>query len=448
MIRIKRGLDLPISGGPSQDQIEPGPQVRTVAVSGYDYPGLKPTMEVAVGDSVKVGQLLFTDKKTPGIKFTSPASGKVAAINRGAKRVFQSLVIDLEGDDELTFESHSQDALTSLSRERVVEQLIESSEWTAIRTRPFARVPAPDSSPNSIFVTAMDSRPLAPNPTLFINEQVESFKAGQDVLSRLTEGKVYVCHEDGVEVPKGTASNIETAAFSGPHPSGLAGTHIHHLDPVSMSKTVWVVGYQSVIAIGHLFLTGKLFLDRVISIAGPSVDNPRVVKTRLGASTDELTVGGLDVEGENRVVSGSVLDGRTAAGATAFLGRLHNQVSVLKEGTQRELLEFVMPGTDKFSLTRLYLGAFAMGKRFNMTTYRGSERSQIPLGTMESVMPLDILPFQLTRALLVGDLDSAIELGCLELDEDDIALCTFACSGKYEYGPYLRQMLTRIEEEG
>lgn len=447
MIRIKRGLDLPISGSPVQ-AIESSSAARTVGLLGYDYPGLKPTMEVVVGDRVKAGQLLFSDKKTPGVRYTAPASGIVAAINRGAKRMFQSLVIDVEGDDAETFDSYSKEAINGLDRQEVVGLLVESGQWTAIRTRPYSKVPGTDTAPHSIFVTAMDSRPLAADPQLYINENKEAFLSGIDVMSRLTDGAVHVCVAMDADIPQSKNLQVHQAQFAGPHPSGLVGTHIHFLDPVSSEKVVWSIGYQDVIAIGHLFLSGELLFERVVSIAGPDVERPRLVRTRLGAGTDELTSGELTVSGEHRVISGSVLDGTTAAGPSAYLGRFHNQVSILKEGTHRELFGFVMPGVEKFSLTRLFAGSFLVGKKFSFTTNKGgSERAMVPLGTYEEVMPLDILPTQLLRALLVSDFEASVDLGCLELDEDDLALCTFACPGKYEYGPYLRQMLTRIEAE-
>lgn len=455
MIRTKRGLDLPISGSPTQS-IEAGQSVSSVALVGYDYPGLKPTMEVAVGDRVVAGQLIFTDKKTEGVRYTAPASGTVAAINRGARRVFESLVIDIDTDidgdiDKSTsFASYDAEKLATLARDEVVKNLVDSGQWTSIRTRPFSKVPTPDSSPHSIFVTAIDSRPLAGDPSLVINEQSSAFLSGLDVLSTLTDGPVFVCAASNAELPESQNSKVRREDFLGPHPAGLAGTHIHFLDPVSLDKTLWTVGYQDVIAIGHLFTTGKLYFDRVISLAGPSVKNPRLVRTRLGASTSELTSGELidSSVAENRVVAGSVLDGRRAHDGLAYLGQYHNQVSVLLEGTQREFMGFIMPGVEKFSLSRLFVSSFLPKKPLALTTSTGgSERAMVPLGTYEEVMPLDILPTQLLRALLVSDFDSSIQLGCLELDEEDLALCTFACPGKYEYGPYLRQMLTTIETE-
>ena len=449
MIKTRRGLDLPILGSPEQ-KIEDGPEIRRVALVGYDYPGLKPTMEVREGDRVKAGQLIFTDKKSEGVRYTAPGAGTVLAINRGEKRVFESLVIELEGDEgdeSETFASYPAPELRTLPRDKVIANLVASGEWTCIRTRPYSKVPPPDAAaPAAFFITAADTRPHCPDPALIVNEQPEAFLAGVDVLSRLTGGGVYICAGVGSELPQSDNPQVVSEAFAGPHPAGNVGTHIHFLHPVHTNRSVWYAGYQDVISVGRLFLSGRPCFDRVIALAGPEVLRPRLMRTRLGADLGALTAGEL-TEGNHRVISGSVLDGRRAAGGTAWLGRFHNQVSALREGTERELLEFVAPGGNKFSLTNLYLGSLK-GGLFRMTTStEGSARSIIPLGTYEQVMPLDILPTQLLRALVVGDFDAAIELGALELDEEDLALCTFACPGKYEYGPYLRRMLTRIEAE-
>ena len=444
MIKIKRGLNLPISGAPKQT-IEDGPAIRTVAVLGSDYVGMKPTMLVKVGDQVKKGQGLFADKKNEGVIFTAPASGTISAIHRGAKRVLQSVVIDVADGEEETFAAYAPTELSSISREKVEENLVQSGLWTALRTRPFSRVPALGSEPNSIFVTAMDTNPLAVDPAVVIKEESVAFQQGLDVLSNLSK-KVWLCKASGASIGgNGIAEEVE---FSGPHPAGLAGTHIHTLDPVSATKTVWTINYQDVIAVGKLFTTGKLVTDRVVSLAGPQVTNPRLVRTQLGASTDELVAGQLE-SGENRVISGSVLSGSAAHGPYAFLGRYHLQVSVLQEGRERFMFEFFRPGVDKYSVMNAFISALSPSKLFSFTTTsNGSPRGMVPIGSYEKVMPLDILPTQLLRALIVGDTESAQELGCLALDEEDVALCTYVCPGKYEYGPILRDNLDRIEKEG
>lgn len=444
MIKIRKGLDLPITGSPEQ-VISAGQQVTQVALLGADYVGMKPTMAVQEGDRVKKGQVVFTDKKTEGVQYTAPASGVVKAINRGERRVFQSLVIEVDGSEEETFQSYASAQLSSLSADDIQTNLVASGLWTALRTRPYSRVPAPGSRPSAIFVNAMDTNPLAADPALVINEQAEAFKNGLTVLKQLTEGKLFVCKAPGAAIP---SAGVETTEeFAGPHPAGLTGTHIHFLHPVGANRTVWSVGYQDVIAIGHLFTTGKLYTDRVISLAGPQVNKPRLVRTCIGADLAQLTAGEL-AAGENRIISGSVFGGRTAAGTELFLGRFHNQVSVLLEGRDRPFLHYLRAGVNRFSVMPVYLSKLLPKSFAFTTTTNGSERAMVPVGSYEKIMPLDILPTQLLRALIVEDMDTAINLGALELDEEDLALCSFVCPGKYEYGPILRKNLTRIQAEG
>ncbi|ARS49711.1 Na(+)-translocating NADH-quinone reductase subunit A [Ectopseudomonas hydrolytica] len=445
MIKLKHGLDLPITGAPAQ-RIEAARPVRSVAVIGFDYHGMKPTMEVQVGDRVKLGQLLFTDKKTPGVRYTAPAAGVISAIHRGEKRVLQSVVIDIEGDEQETFSQYAADQLDSLSDAQVRENLQQSGLWTALRTRPFSKVPALDAVPSSIFVTAIDTHPLAADPAVIIGEHAADFENGLKVLGNLA--KVFLCKAEGVSLPGENVAKVQSEAFAGPHPAGLPGTHIHFLDPVSVSKSVWQIGYQDVIAVGKLFTTGQLFVERVVALGGPVVEQPRLLRTRLGASLEELTAGELK-PGFNRVVSGSVFGGRTAQGAFAFLGRYHNQVSCLSEGNEREMMHYLRAGVNKHSVLNIFVSKLAGSKLFNFTTTtNGSPRAMVPVGNYEAVMPLDILPTQLLRYLIVGDTEMAQKLGCLELDEEDLALCTYVCAGKYEYGPILRDNLTRIEKEG
>ena len=447
--KIKKGLDLPLSGQPEQS-INEKPPVRSVALLGHDYMGLKPTLEVAEGDRVRLGQTLFTDKTT-GVRHTSPGSGVISAINRGERRVLQSVVIRLEGNDEEGFTAYSQQELSQLSREQVMENLLASGLWTSLRTRPYSKVPAPDSLPHSIFVTAMDSNPLAPDAAVVIKAYQQEFLNGLSVVSRLTVGNVYVCKYAGAEIASEDDDKITVAEFQGPHPAGLVGTHIHHPDPVSTTKTVWHLNYQDVIAMGKLFTTGKLWTERIISLAGPLVREPRLIRTRLGANTEDL------VEGElpplySRIISGSVLSGHRAAGWATYLGRYHSQVTAVPEGGRRNLRAFLgwlLPGVNNYSASNVFWSSLTRKRKFGLTTLmNGSPRAMVPIGSYEEVMPLDILPTQLLRALVVQDTDVAQALGCLELDAEDLALCSFVCPSKYDYGPVLRINLERIEREG
>lgn len=449
-ISIKKGLNLPIHGQPQQDRIHAAPAVTTVGLVGPDFVGLKPSMLVEEGDRVKLGQPLFEDKRNPGVRYTSPGAGTVVAIHRGARRVLQSVVIRLDGDEEITFPSHAPQALTGLSAETVREQLIASGLWTALRARPYSKVPAADAQPQAIFVTAMDTNPLAPKPERVIAEAGEAFQQGITVLSRLTATPVIVCRAPQAAVPVPEIERVEVAEFEGPHPAGNPGTHIHFLKPVTATRQSWYIGYQDVIAIGRLFTTGRLDTERVISLAGPLVKQPRLLKTRLGANVEELIVGQIQNNIDARALSGSVFNGRTARAWSAFLCPYHPQVTVVAEGRTREMFGWVRPGVDRYSKANVLFSALQRAKRqFSFTTHvNGSPRAMVPIGNYESVMPLDVLPTQLLRYLLVKDTDMAQKLGVLDLDEEDLALCSFVCVGKYEFGPVLRANLEQIEVEG
>jgi Na+-transporting NADH:ubiquinone oxidoreductase subunit A len=450
LIKIKKGLDLPISGKPEQ-RIDTARPVRHVAVLGVDHVDLKPTMLIAEGDKVKLGQALFEHKKLPGVRITAPGAGEVVAINRGARRMLQSVVIRLdETEEEETFTRYDAAALGTLSAQQVIDGLLASGQWTALRTRPYSKLPDPTTRPAAIFVTAMDTNPLAADPAPIIAAEAEAFGHGLTVLSHLTDGTLWVCKSAAAPLPVADHGKVRVASFDGPHPAGLPGTHIHFLDPVDAHKTVWYLNYQEAIAIGKLFTTGRIWTERIIALGGPQVKNPRLLRTRLGACIEELLEDEL-AAGENRAISGSVLSGRRAAGWSSYLGRHHLQISVLEEGKGREVLGWLNPAGPRYSFLNVMFSSFtrSAGRSFPFTTSQnGSPRAMVPVGTFEEVMPLDILPTQLLRYLLVGDTDMAQKLGCLELDEEDLALCSYVCVGKYDYAPVLRKNLNQIEREG
>ncbi len=453
--RIRKGLDLPIAGRPAQE-IDQASAPGQVALLADDYVGMKPTMHVAAGDAVRRGQVLFEDKKTPGVRYTAPAGGTVSAINRGERRALQSVVLQLDatelagGNDCVQFDSFTGRHPSELSPESVRSLLVESGLWTALRARPFGRVPAIDAVPHSVFVTASDTEPLAPSVDAVLRGREEHFARGVTALRRIAgEAPVYVCKTRGSGVEAPAEPGVSLEEFDGPHPSGTAGLHIHVLDPVDRGKQVWQVGYQDTIAIGELLATGKLPADRVVSLAGPGVRSPRLLRTRVGASTESLTRLELH-EGPARVISGSVLSGRRAEGDVfGYLGRFHNQVSVLREDTQRQLLGWLAPGTSTFSVTRVFLGKWLPWTNYRFTTTaNGSVRAMVPVGVYEKVMPMNILPAPLLRSLLISNPERAEELGALELLEEDLALCSFVSPEKAEFGALLRNMLTTLEKEG
>lgn len=446
-IKLKKGLDIPIQGKPVQE-ISDGTHVKRVALLGDDFVGMKPTMLVQEGDVVKLGQPVFADKKTPGVKYTSPGSGKVVEINRGAKRVFLSMVVELSGDEQIEFPAKSEGDLKAIKREEVVEQLIESGEWTAIRVRPFSKVADPETKPAAVYVTAMDTNPLAPDVDKIIALNENHFKNGLRVLSKLTEGKVFVCKSTDTNVPVIDSDQISVEEFEGPHPAGNVGTHIHFLSPVGRKRFVWYLTAQDVIAIGHLFSTGRIMVDRVVSLAGSSVKNPRLVKTRRGASITELIKNEVKDE-DYRPISGSVLSGRSAVDAEAYLGRFHQQISVIPNPVKRNFLGWLNPFVSNYSMKNIVFSKISPKKEYEFSTeIHGGKRAIVPSGNFEEVMPMDILPTYLLRAIAVNDLEEAEQLGVLELDEEDLALCTFSCPSKIDYGPMLRENLTIIEKEG
>ncbi|MGL5336443.1 MAG: Na(+)-translocating NADH-quinone reductase subunit A [Enterovibrio sp.] len=446
MITIKKGLDIPIAGVPTQ-VIDDGYAIKKVALLGEEYEGMRATMQVRVGDVVKKGQVIFEDKKNPGVKFTAPAAGTVIEINRGDKRALQSVVIEVSGNEQVTFEAFTLEQIASLDRQRIVDILVDSGMWTALRTRPFNKTPAIEAKPAAIFVTAIDTNPLAASPQIVIDEKPQAFVAGLDLLSALTDGKVFVC-KGPASLPCSKKANVQEQVFTGPHPAGLAGTHIHFLRPVDAHTQVWHLNYQDVIAFGNLFLTGEIDTSRVIALGGPMVNEPRLLRTQIGACIDDLISGQLML-GEARVISGSILNGTHAVGAHAYLGRFHLQISALREGREKEFLGWIAPGKNKFSVTPAYLSRFFKDQLFNMTTaINGSERAMVPIGTYERVMPLDIEPTLLLRDLCAGDLESMALLGALELAPEDLALCTFVCPGKYDFGSMLRESLALIEKDG
>ena len=452
-MKIKKGLDIAITGEPVQiisDDIEANsPKISTVAVIASVYHLLRPSLLVAVGDHVKTGQALFTDKRNPGINFTSPGAGVITHINRGAKRALQSIIIKLdEKEESVEFPKFSSAELDSLPEADLRKILQDAGAWTAIRTRPYSKTPEVDAVPAGIFVKAIDTDPLAANPELIINHHADAFLDGLKVLAKMTEGKVYVSQHENATLPASNVANVETKKFSGKHPAGLVGTHIHMTLPVSEQRTVWHLHYQDVIAIGKLLTTGKRYVDRILSLAGPMVKEPRLIKSRMGASTNEMVAGQLE-KGDARVISGSVLGGFHAVGNRAFMGRFGLQVSVVPEGQPRQFLHWVNPFLKQFSIMNVFFKTSAKDTKYPFSsTQNGSPRAMVPLGNYEEVMPLDILPTQLLRALLVRDTETAQKLGALELDEEDLALCTFVCHSKYEYGPALRACLEIIEREG
>lgn len=450
--RIRKGLDLPLAGAPQQ-VIEDAPPVGCVALMAADTPGLRPQFEVAVGDRVRRGQPLLIDRRCPGVPHVAPADGTVRAIHRGERRAFVSLVIDVaEGDGSAPDDLGPLPADPSRADPAELRALmLRTGLWTAWRTRPFSAVPAADAVPQATFVTALDTAPHAPDPQVVLAGREPAWRLGLQALARLAApAPLLLCTAPGSALGREVPAAVQVHEFDGPHPAGTPGVHIHTLRPVGPEASVWHIGYQDVAALGQLLGSGRLDVTRVVALAGPAVRRPRLLRTRLGACISDIVAGELH-DGEARVIAGSVLDGRAVGGEpTAHLGRHHRQVSALFEGREREFFGWIAPQRDKYSLWAVVAGHFARRERGLplTTTTNGGDRAMVPIGSYERVMPMDIMATHLLRALVVGDVEQAVALGALELDEEDLALATFVCPGKTEYGPLLRRVLERVEKEG
>ncbi|MFY0618276.1 Na(+)-translocating NADH-quinone reductase subunit A [Shimia sp.] len=442
---LKKGLNLPIAGAPG-DGIHEGAAVKTVAVLGADYKGLKPRIAVAEGDVVGAGAPILAHKDTPEAKVVAPVTGRIKAINRGARRKLLSVEIEVDASaaEPVDFSSVG-DAST---REGLAERLCAAGLWTSFRTRPYSKVPAGNAIADAIYVNAMDTEPLSADAAVVIADAGDAFAKGLAAVAMLTEGNTYLCHENGVQIAGADVAGVTVATFSGPHPAGLAGTHMHFLEPPSASKVVWTIGYHDVIAIGRLLETGTIDASRVVALSGPLCSNPRLVRTLDGASLAELTAGEIQSDVPVRLISGSILSGYAGEAVETYLGRYARQVTVIEEDHKQIPMGWIRPMPSKYSFLPVLGSAFAK-KLYPLTSnLNGGRRAMVPLGTFEQLMPQDFLPTQLTRALLVMDTDEAQKLGALELDEEDLGLIGFACPAKYEYGEALRDSLTKIEREG
>jgi len=449
-ILIRRGLDVPFAGEPEQ-AVHTGNAIRHVALCGVDYVGLRPRLKVAVGDAVGLGQPLWEDKRDPAVCYPSPGRGVVTAINRGPRRVLESVVVSLQdaGAGDVGFDALTPGQIDRLGRGQVAERMLRAGLWTAFRTRPFSRVPLSDSAPHAIFVTAIDTRPGAPDPAVVVARDVEHFALGLGILTRLTGGRVWLCTAHGWNVDMPAIDRVSLAEFSGPHPAGLAGTHMHFLEPVGPNRTNWHINYQDVTALGRLFHKGTIDTGRIVALGGAGVREPRLVTTRQGAALNELLSDCVNEPEDSRVISGSVLDGRAAAGPLAYLGRYHDQVSVLREGGRSLVFGWAGILQRRYTCAPLLARRSGHRKRSDFdTAQNGRFSGMLPMHSFDRVMPLDILPSPLLRALLVKDTGGAQALGCLELDEEDLALCAFVCPAKNDYGAALRINLDQIEKEG
>lgn len=446
-INISKGLDLPLEGNISHFENKPETiSTKRIALLGKDYHGLKPTMFVKEGEEVLQGDPLFEDKKNPGFKFLSPANGIISEINRGDRRSFLSLVIE-KNNNENSFLINPPEKET---REDACKYLIDSGTWHFFKTRPFSKVPKINTIPNEIFVSIIDSSPLSIDPLEIIDKEKDNFNTGLKFISYIPENNVHVSVLKGSNFECKQIEKVKYHQFSGPHPVGLVGTQIHFLSQVSLKNVIWSIGYQEVIRLGAILNSGYFSATKYIALAGPQVNTPCVLKTDAGSCTDELTAGMLKNE-ENRIISGSVFHGHHCIGSEAFLSMFSNQISVIREAKEsdREFLNWLRPDLKKHSTLRMFFTTFFNKYKYNLSSsINGGDRAIVPIGIYEEIFPMDLMITQLLKAIVTEDTELAQNLGVLELDEEDLSICTYSCPSKYDYGSILRNILEKIEKDG
>jgi Na+-transporting NADH:ubiquinone oxidoreductase subunit A len=444
-VKLKKGLNIRLKGIAGKTLAGEIPSA-LFSVRPSDFPSITPRLYVKPGDQVKAGTPLFHDKVREELRFASPVSGTVKAVNRGEKRIILEVVIERTGDDYVQFGKSDPSTIT---RQEIKDKLLEAGLWPVIRQRPYHIVADPAATPKSIFISGFDSAPLAPDLS-FIAENTNpfDFQTGIDVLRKLTDGDVNLVldgNADPANILK-DAAGVVVHKFSGPHPAGNIGVHIHHIDPVNKGEAVWYVNLQDVAVIGTLFNEGIYKHDRIIALAGSEVITPQYYKTRSGASVGEIIKGNIG-EGKVRVISGNVLTG-TAVGNAGNLGFYDNMISVIPEGDYFEFFGWALPGLNKYSFSRTFLSSLAGRKEFRLdTNLHGGHRAFVLTGQYEKVVPMDIYPMQLLKAILAEDIDNMENLGIYEIAEEDFALCEFICPSKTEIQAIVRKGLDLMVKE-
>lgn len=446
---IQRGRDIRLKG-PARKEIVEIPLPRHVAVQPPDFKGISPRLSVQVDDAVKVGTPIFSDKAVAEIQVASPASGKVVAVNRGAKRTLLAVVIETDGKQETeTFQKFSEEQIQNISKADVTGVLLKGCLWPVIRQRPFSKVANPHDKPKAVFVHAMNTEPLAPDIDFILEHREKEFRMGLTILRRLTGGDVHLCIKEGSRSRALTqAKDVHIHSFSGPHPAGNVSTHIHYVDPVNKGDLVWYIEAQDVLRVAELFLNGAYPAQRIVAVTGEgAAEKNRVYAgTVVGAPVTSL-LGGGDLRQNMRYLSGSVLAGKDVGG-DGFVRFYDSQITVIPEGGRREFLGWLSPGVNKYTFSKTFVSAFLPPREVSLDSdEHGSHRAIVMNNVYDALVPLDIMTYFLLKAVIAGNIEEAEELGILECDEEDFALCAFACPSKTDVGGIIRKGLDLIEKE-
>ena len=443
VIKVKRGLDIPLKGEAEKivTELHPG----FFAIKPIDFVGVFPKLLIQPGDKVKAGDPLFYDKYRDNIRFTAPVSGKVTEIRRGAKRVILQIII--EADKEINYKDFGTGDPNVLNRKGIIEKMLSAGVWPMIRQRPYSIIANPDDDPKAIFISAFDTSPLAPDYDMAVHSHGKEFQTGLDVLAKLTSGKVHLNIDAAVSSKVFINSkNVQINYFSGPHPTGNVGTQIAMIDPVNKGDTIWYLRPQEVLTIGRLFMEGRLNTSLLVALTGSEVENPRYYKMPLGASIETMVRNNVKT-GNVRYISGNPLTGRKID-KDGYVGFYDSQVTVLPEGDYYEFLGWAMPRLNKFSTSLSYFSWLTPRKKYSLdTNLNGGVRAYVMTGEFEKVFGWDIYPMQLIKAILIEDIDQMEMLGIYEVDEEDFALCEYIDTSKTEIQDAVRKGLDFMRKE-
>ena len=448
--RLKKGFDIKLEGT-AQKRID-GAAVSTYAAQPPNFRGIAPIpkLTVEIGDTVKAGDEIFHDKKETSIKYVSPVSGEIIAVNRGDRRAITEVVI--LADKEQTYRELPDIDLANSTREQIATYLQEVGGWSLFRHRPYDIVPDKDDVPRDIFISAFDTAPLAPDLNFAVQGNGDAFQKGLDVLGKLTSGKVHLgLNANADKAPSSIftdAKRVEKHWFSGKHPSGNVGVQIHHISPITPKCSVWTLGVQEVITLGRIFLENRWNTQRLVALTGAELDKPIYVQTYAGANLGDLLKGNLNND-HVRLISGDVLSGQKKS-ADNFLNFYDDQVTVVEEGDYYEMFGWIMPSKSVPTTSK----AVPSAAIFSDTVYKadtnthGEKRAFVVTGQYEAVLPMDIYPQHLMKAVLTNDYEKMEGLGIHELIEEDVALCEFACTSKQPLQQILRTGLDMMHEQG
>ncbi len=445
VFKLKKGYDIPLQGL-AERHVEKVPKTTAIAVQPIDFRGMRPGMKVEPGDSVKRGSILFVDKQKPEILFRSPAAGTVREIVRGERRVIQRVTIDVGADACEKFDSFTKAQISELSADKAKEILLDRGLWPALRQRPFNRIADFTKTPKAIFISGVDSAPLQAETDLILEGREQDFQLGIDFLSRMTDGKLHLSASSKTEAFFSKITGVEAHQFSGPHPAGNIGVQVHHIDRLLAGEIIWYISPRHVAQIGSLLAKGEYPAAKTYALTGSEMIEPHYVKATEGALISDLVNTPIAAD-KQRVISGNVLTGRQTK-AAGFVGFYDDMLTVIPELSGRRFMGWVQLGFKASSFWRMFFSKLTPSKKQAPTTdMNGEERNFVATGEYEKVVPMDVLPVHLCKAILIEDIELMEQLGIYEVAPEDLALCSYLCPSKIEFGDIIEKGMLAMEKE-